>query len=878
MTARLHAERPPSISVLLMLLILAQITPNTNARIARAQEVGGLVARFEMATSGLELSRQTDKGSFAGVLGRRSAVFGYENEAFEAWTYPLKLLKDFELSFQVEDYPLDVPGPDAMTRIEVRPEATTLVYTHAAFTVRQIIFAPVDESAIVMLLDIDCVRPLTITGSFRPDLKLMWPAGLMTGNLGWDETNDRYFIIEETNRFAGVVGAPGSRDISVMPYQEEPRDVPTRFVLDIDPQTASRYLYPIVIAGSVEGRADAEATFDRVLTGAADAYQRTANYYRDLLARTTTVVTPDVRLNVALDWARIGIDKGFVDNPTLGSGLVAGFRTSGASERPGFAWYFGRDALWTVFALTSTGNFEDARDALDFLHGVQRDDGRIPHEVSQSASYIPWFENYHYAWASADATPLYIIAHADLWRAVGDDNYLRQNWPSIKAAFRFSASTDSDNNNLIDNTNVGHAWIEGGELYGAHEEIYLQGLWIQAASDIAELAIVMGDPELAAAASGVAERTRIATEVTYWRGDLGFYDVGTPRPGTTEDFREDTVLPAVPLWWHILDDARAQSQIDHIGSGAMATDWGTRILSERSRRYDPLSYHNGSVWGLFTGWASMGAYRYGRPHVGLQALMANALLTYQDALGYVTELLSGQYNTAFGRSSHHQVWSEAMVTTPAVRGLLGLEADMGAERLRFEPQLPVNWDFVEAHAVRVGDALLHIRLERDADQTRIRFERTGINVLPALYVAPAWPLDTEVTAAILDGVTVDFVAEQRGDIQRGVVEINAGRDRAELVYRHNGGTSVYLHHHESVPGDINRGLRILRSRAMADALELVLEGLAGESYDLFVRSHRAVGSVPGVATEVADSGDTRVRVTFEGDRGYVRRKLSLPLN
>ena len=51
--------------------------------------------------------------------------------------------------------------------------------------------------------------------------------------------------------------------------------------------------------------------------------------------------------------------------------------------------------------------------------------------------------------------------------------------------------------------------------------------------------------------------------------------------------------------------------------------------------------------------------------------MANALLTYQYALGYVTELLSGDFNAPFGRSSHHQVWSEAMVVTPLVRGLLG---------------------------------------------------------------------------------------------------------------------------------------------------------------------------------------------------------------
>src|SRR4029078_10193260 len=146
----------------------------------------------------------------------------------------------------------------------------------------------------------------------------------------------------------------------------------------------------------------------------------------------------------------------------------------------------------------------------------------------------------------------------------------------------------------------------------------------------------------------------------------------------------------VPLWFETATADRAQSQIDHLGSGEMATDWGARIISNKSKLDDLLSYHYGSVWPLFTGWASVGAYRYGRPHVGYQALMANALLTCPWALGYVTELLSGEFHAPFGRSSHHQVWSEAMVVSPLVRGLLGLEVGDAGPRLSFAPQLPAD--------------------------------------------------------------------------------------------------------------------------------------------------------------------------------------------
>ena len=189
---------------------------------------------------------------------------------------------------------------------------------------------------------------------------------------------------------------------------------------------------------------------------------------------------------------------------------------------------------------------------------------------------------------------------------------------------------------------------------------------------------------------------------------------------------EDTVLPAVALWWRVLDDERAQSEIDHIGSGAMATDWGARIISNRSQLYDPLSYHYGSVWPLFTGWAAMGAYRYGRPHVGYQALMANALLTYEGALGYVTELLSGDFNAAFGRSSHHQVWSEAMVVTPALRGLLGVEISAGGRGLSFAPQFPANWDRVAVRNVAAGDARYDLSLERTAGQESVKIVRRTV--------------------------------------------------------------------------------------------------------------------------------------------------------
>ncbi|HEY1404910.1 MAG TPA: hypothetical protein VGB05_12330, partial [Pyrinomonadaceae bacterium] len=459
----------------------------------------------------------------------------------------------------------------------------------------------------------------------------------------------------------------------------------------------------------------------------------------------------------------------------------------------------------------------------------------------------------------------------------------------------------------------GHGWVEGGALYPAHEEIYMQGLWVAASRDLAEMAATLKDGEVAARARANAERTRAATEQTYWLPARGFYAFATKRraaeppqadPGPNRAARqarmnalkdatiydENTVLPAVPLWFKTLSDERAQIEIDHLGAGAMATDWGARLLSNESQLYDPLSYHHGSVWPLFTGWASMGAYAYGRPHVGYQALMANALLTRQGAEGYVTELLSGDFNAPFGRSSHHQVWSEAMVVTPAVRGLLGLETGNAGRTLRFAPQLPADWNQLAVSNVRLGDARYSLTYERTPGRIKIAFKRrrpdgivSATSVKDAsgatISVAPALPLDARVRGVTLQGRPVTFTPSHVGDVQRPELSFVAEQPDMEVVFDYDEGTDVYLEPRAPQRGETSRGLRILRSRAGAGRLTLLLEGRSGHTYTLGVRTPHKLGSVPDVVIKDGGvRGDAQLIVQFNaGAQKYVRREISIPL-
>lgn len=668
-------------------------------------------------------------------------------------------------------------------------------------------------------------RPLTVKGVFRPDLQLMWPGSLPSTNASFDAERDRYTLTVTGHDYASAVGAPGATDVSLMPYQEEPRGVPVRFRLDATASGTESHLIPIVIAGSMEGAEEARQTYDRLLENAPSLYQKNVDYYRTLLDETLQLDTPDDRLDRAFTWARVGMDKGMVANPMLGRGLIAGYRTAGASERPGYAWFFGRDALWTAFALTAVGDVDATRTTLDFLAQFQRDDGKIPHEISQSTALVDWFEDFPFPWASADATPLFVVAHEALYATTGDRAFLEKHWPTLEKAYQFSAGTDTDGNYLIENTDVGHGWVEGGALHPAHEELYMQGLWVEAAQDFATLAEAMGEPDLAAEARATARRTKEAAEETYWLPEAGHYAFATKPPGGDSLYRQNTVLPAVPMWWGVLNEERAQSEVDHLGSGAMATDWGHRIVSRRSEVYDPLSYHYGSVWPLFTGWASVGAYEYTRPHVGYQALMASALLTRQDALGYVTELLSGDYNTAFGRSSHHQIWSEAMVVAPAVRGLLGIDVRDAGRTLHVAPQLPADWDTVRVQNVPTGTSPYDLTLTQTDEAYRITLtpQEEGASV-DRVVVAPALPRDAEVRGATVNGTDADVQTERAGDRMRARVTVDDVTGPTEVVIERRRGSDVLLRPEAPAEGGTNQGLRVLRSTASDDVLTIVLEG------------------------------------------------------
>ena len=116
------------------------------------------------------------------------------------------------------------------------------------------------------------------------------------------------------------------------------------------------------------------------------------------------------------------------------------------------------------------------------------------------------------------------------------------------------------------------------------------------------------------------------------------------KDGKTVD--EATVLATVPMWFGLLDEEKAGAMITQLSDADHQTDWGMRIISNASAKFSGGGYHYGSVWPLFTGWASVGEYRYHHEHAAYANLRANALLALDGMLSFLLALV------AFAPSRH----------------------------------------------------------------------------------------------------------------------------------------------------------------------------------------------------------------------------------
>src|SRR5215472_7642944 len=376
-------------------------------------------------------------------------------------------------------------------------------------------------------------------------MQRMWPApNFGTPSAEWVRQGaGGYYVLHTDNpELSAAVAMPRTQPGVLAPYQERPKTWPVELRLAFDPAADSGSFFPLLIT-MLTPNAKPGAALAALNERVSRMWQETSDYYAHFFDARLTAETPDAKFDAALRWAELAIDQGkvrFHDE----TGLIAGYYESGDSARPGFAWFFGRDSLWTSYAVNGYGDFDLTKRILEFLIHRQRADRKIMHEFSQTADLVNW-QGTPYFYAAANATPLFVMAIENYVNASGDLAFLQANWNAVKSAYAFTRAHDSDGDGIYENTE-GTGWVESWPPGMPHQEVYLAALDQQSADSMSRLASLAGDAVLAAAARKTADLVQSAIAKEYFEPADQFYAFSRGADGALD--RTATIFPAV-AWW-----------------------------------------------------------------------------------------------------------------------------------------------------------------------------------------------------------------------------------------------------------------------------------------------------------------------------------------
>ena len=802
---------------------------------------------------------------YIGVEGRGAAAFGTELGNLELWAWPVKLLHDFSLSFQTPLYAEAIRGADIARAVEITPGGATVTYTHPAFTVRERIFVPVREPAVAIVLEVEAARPMEIIASFKSDLQLAWPGGIGGQYIFWNEAEKAFVLSESRRQFNAFVGSPFALRATTNPAHALP-DAPSQMRIAVGDQepvpmprpgepagrlinVASRGI-PIVIVGQIAPRDTVLATYRRVLARLPELYAERVAHADSVLAGTAGF--SDTAVNRMARWAVLNLDDAMVCNPDLGCGPVAGYAAAGpGGYRPGFGWFFGGDAAINSFALSSVGAFDLAREYLGFFARYQRADGKITHEISQSAGRVRWFDDYPYAFYHGDTTPFWVLAIGELFRASGDTAFVRRLWPNVQQAFRWCVGTVGTGG-LMENSRAGAGAIEVGDLgIGVKSDIYLAGVWVEALQRLGEMAAAVGDTAVAADAARRFTVARQSLQERFWMprapGGGRFAFAVLDGDSLNDNL---TVWPATAMSWHLFDEDEGQAMATALARATISTDWGGRALASESRLYDPLHYNNGTVWPFVTGFLALAEYRYHNVYAARSQLEAVGRTFDVWGLGRNPEVFSGSSFEPLETAVPQQFFATSMFLTPLLRGAFGVEAEAPRGTLTLAPHL---FDRPGEHAVRgvrIGPTVLDVtfRVTDTTFSASVRRSVAGASPL-TLRFDPALAPGARVRDVRAGGRPVPFRAEDTGRDVHVTFDVALGPGASEIVVRHTRGWRLVADDVAPARGDRSRNLKILDARLVGPegdgkgpgAFEVSLEGRAGIRYRLEV--HRPDGSV-----------------------------------
>jgi glycogen debranching enzyme len=712
--------------------------------------------------SGLEFTSPVGEDAPFDLSGRRLLLLASERGPIrEIWAHPFRIWQNLRWSVAgLDGQSLEWQG-DAIQDVWVRPEAVVREGRLGSTGIRETIVVSSALPVAAVWLEVDQPARLRLTAD--TDFRLMWPYD--AGRLGtlfysFPENLHGVLIHDQSGTFTAFLGA--SQEAISLDVEDTSDAAASRIGIVVEFDLAPKTPLVLLLGGTNEGVETCLRVWNQVARAPSSVLDEAVAAISSLRDRTVHFDCSDKLFADAVEWALLKTATFFVDTPRLGSGWMAGYHTTRPgwnSGRPGYAWYFGRDGVWTSLGMLAAGDFESVRSGLRLLGDYQEFTGKIFHELTTSGVA-------HYD--AADSTPLYLILMARYLEWSGDLEFVRSQWSRIQKALEFCFSTDRDGDGLIENSGVGHGWIEGGKLYGAHVTLELAGMWAACLDACERLAEAMAEMELAAKARSAAERVRIVIDTDFWNSEAEFYHYAKMPDGTFHPAR--TILASVPILFGATSPEKADSVLRELARSGYSADWGVRMLPDDHPDYDPRGYHQGSVWPLFTGWVSLAEYHRRRPTPAFAHLYGNVWNYLDGAKGCIEEVLDGDRYQPAGVCPH-QAWSESMVLQPLLEGMLGLHPDAQSGRLRLAPQWPPHWTWARLENLRLGDRRISVHFERRREEWLYRFDNDGAPVQIGLDLSlPPAAAETRVEVdgqriPVRDDATIWFNLEKRRTVR-----------------------------------------------------------------------------------------------------------------